>query len=553
MVKRGIALLILLVVAGILKAEVRSWVVSNPVVAGETFQFTVEAENAETGAQPDLSVLRGFEVVSRSVQNSTTIVNTQVTHAVRWIFTLVPHAAGEFTIPAIPVGSEQTQPFVLKVVSPGSQPSGAPSPVELETQLSRESVYPGEELRYTVRIIRSVEAENESLSPVEQFNAQVERSEPQTQIEMVAGRKAKVTTLHYLIYPQQSGTLKLPSLRYQGEVQVGRSRDPFQNLRIFNRNTKRIYRQTPGRTVTVKSLPAGQSGWWLPARQVQLARVWKPNPPQFRVGEPTTVELVIHAEGVLPSQLPALEWVVPAGIRAYPDTPTSMKTLVKSGFRSEWKQSWALIPVRAGRFVLPELRLRWWDTQHERFREAVLPEQVYEAIPSAASQAQATRMDLTSAPASRLPTPVASPFWKWLAFASFGLWGLTLGWWGWSKRRKESPEEPETEASTANLRKASRKLLSACKANDDTKTCSILLEWERLRHPQEYLQNLEDVVRLDPVLQKPVDELLQVRYGTSPQAWEGASLRSAIEQLAKVPNPTNVKPPKPMLEPLVPS
>jgi hypothetical protein len=271
------------------------------------------------------------------------------------------------------------------------------------------------------------------------------------------------------------------------------------------------------------------------------------------VGEPTTVELVIHAEGVLPSQLPALELVVPAGIRAYPDTPTSMKTLVKSGFRSEWKQSWALIPVRAGRFVLPELRLRWWDTQHERFREAVLPEQVYEAIPSAASQAQATRMDLTSAPASLLPTPVAGPFWKWLAFASFGLWGLTLGWWGWSKRRKESPEEPETEASTANLRKASRKLLSACKANDDTKTRSILLEWERLRHPQEYLQNLEDVVRLDPVLQKPVDELLQVCYGTSPQAWEGASLRSAIEQLAKVPNPTNVKPPKPMLEPLVPS
>ena len=54
MVKRGIALLVLLVVAGILKAEVRSWVVSNPVVAGETFQFTVEAENAETGAQPDL-------------------------------------------------------------------------------------------------------------------------------------------------------------------------------------------------------------------------------------------------------------------------------------------------------------------------------------------------------------------------------------------------------------------------------------------------------------------------------------------------------------------
>jgi len=95
--------------------------------------------------------------------------------------------------------------------------------------------------------------------------------------------------------------------------------------------------------------------------------------------------------------------------------------------------------------------------------------------------------------------------------------------------------------------------LSACKANDDTKTRSILLEWERLRHPQEYLQNLEDVVRLDPVLQKPVDELLQVRYGTSPQAWEGASLRSAIEQLAKVPNPTNVKPRKPMLEPLVPS
>ena len=546
MVKRGVALLILLTVAGVLNAEVRSWVARNPVVAGETFQFTVEAENSIADAKPDLSALRGFEVVSRSVQNSTTIMNTQVTHSVRWIFTLVPHTAGEFTIPAIPVGIEQTKPFVLKVVSPGSQQSGEPSPVELETQLSHESVYPGQELLYTVRIIRSIKVENESLTPAEPFNTQVERSEPQTQIEMVAGRKLKVTKLHYLIYPKQSGELRLPSLRYQGEGLVGRSRDPFQNLR------KRIYRQTPERTVTVKPLPAGQTGWWLPARQVKLARVWKPNPPQFRVGEPTTVELVINAEGVLPSQLPALELVVPTGIRAYPDTPAAKKTLTKSGFRSEWKQSWALIPVRAGRFVLPEMRLHWWDTQHKRFRETVLPEQVFEVLPSGAPQPQVARMTSESAPATRPPPPATGPFWKWLAFASFGLWGVTLVWWGWFRRRKETPEEPETEAPPSNLRKASKKLLGACKANDDAKVRSVLLEWECLRHPQAHLQNLEDVVRLDPVLQKPVDELLQSRYGDTPESWEGAALLSAIEQLAKVPNPTNAKPPKPVLEPMVP-
>ncbi|MDP7463411.1 MAG: hypothetical protein QF614_02865, partial [SAR324 cluster bacterium] len=113
------------------------------------------------------------------------------------------------------------------------------------------------------------------------------------------------------------------------------------------------------------------------------------------------VELVINAEGVLPSQLPALELVVPTGIRAYPDTPASKKTLAKSGFRSEWKQSWALIPVRAGRFVLPEMRLHWWDTQHKRFRETVLPEQVFEVIPSGAPQPQVARMTSESAPATR--------------------------------------------------------------------------------------------------------------------------------------------------------
>ena len=559
MVKRGIALLMLLAVAGALQAEVRSWVARNPVVAGEAFHFMVESENGDDGAEPDLSGLQEFEVVSRSVQNSTTIVNTQVTHSMRWTFTLVPRAAGEFTIPAIPVGSEQTQPFVLKVVNPGSQQSGQPAAVDVKAKLSRKSVYPGQELVYTVRIVRWVDAEEESLAPVEPFAAQVERTDPQTRIEMVNGRKAKVTTLHYLIYPRQAGTLKLPSLRYQGNVLVGNSRGSFQNLRMFNRNTRRLYRQTPERTVTVKPLPAGQTGWWLPARKVQLVRIWKPNPPQFQVGEPTTMELVITAEGVLPSQLPTLELAAPDGLRAYPDTPASSKTLTQSGFRSEWKQSWALIPVRAGRFVLPELRLRWWDTQHERFREAVVPEQVIEAIPSAAPQSQAARMTSESEPAighrpsatSDLP-PTADPFWKWLALGSLGLWGVTLVGWAWSRQRRETPEKSGTEAATANLRQASKQLLAACKANDGERARAALLAWEQLRHPQAQLRNLDDVVRLDPTLKEPVDELLQSRYGTLPQAWEGTTLLGTVEQLAKKPNSKSSTPEKPVLEPMVP-
>ena len=559
MVKRGIALLMLLAVAGALQAEVRSWVARNPVVAGEAFHFMVESENGDDGAEPDLSGLQEFEVVSRSVQNSTTIVNTQVTHSMRWTFTLVPRAAGEFTIPAIPVGSEQTQPFVLKVVNPGSQQSGQPAAVDVKAKLSRKSVYPGQELVYTVRIVRWVDAEEESLAPVEPFADQVERTDPQTRIEMVNGRKAKVTTLHYLIYPKQAGTLKLPSLRYQGNVLVGNSRGSFQNLRMFNRNTRRLYRQTPERTVTVKPLPAGQTGWWLPARKVQLVRIWKPNPPQFQVGEPTTMELVITAEGVLPSQLPTLELAAPDGLRAYPGTPASSKTLTQSGFRSEWKQSWALIPVRAGRFVLPELRLRWWDTQHERFREAVVPEQVIEAIPSAAPQSQAARMTSESEPAighrpsaTSDPPPTADPFWKWLALGSLGLWSLTLVGWAWSRQRRETPEKSGTEAATANLRQTSKQLLAACKANDGEKARSALLAWEQLRHPQEQLRNLDDVVRLDPALKESVDELLQSCYGTLPQAWEGTTLLGTVEQLAKKPNSKSSTPEKPVLEPMVP-
>ena len=210
----------LIIIADPLMGEVTAWVNKNPVIVGELFQLQVEAKNVDDPDEPDLGVIRGLEILNRSVQNKTSIVGTSFTSTVSWTYVLIAPAAGEYQIPPLKIGKEKTAPILLKAVE-SAQKSKQES-VRLEVVTQPRKVYPQQQVITRVRIIRTgIELENETITPLETAGAHVEKVNQVTYKTVEDGKKQVITEITYAVIPDKSGILTIPQLRYQGDKKTG--------------------------------------------------------------------------------------------------------------------------------------------------------------------------------------------------------------------------------------------------------------------------------------------------------------------------------------------
>ena len=210
----------LIIIADPLMGEVTAWVNKNPVMVGELFQLQVEAKNVDDPEEPDLGVIRGLEILNRSVQNKTSIVGTSFTSTVSWTYVLIAPAAGEYQIPPLKVGKEKTAPILLKAVE--SALKSKQESVRLEVFTEPRKVYQQQQVLTRVRIIRTgIELENETITPLETAGAHVEKVNQATYKTVEDGKKQVITEITYAVIPDKSGILTIPQLRYQGDKKTG--------------------------------------------------------------------------------------------------------------------------------------------------------------------------------------------------------------------------------------------------------------------------------------------------------------------------------------------
>ncbi len=521
--------------------KVSLWVERNPVVLGETFQLFIEAEDPKNGMKPDLTSLQGFEVLHSNSQSNTTIVNSTIRSSRRWVYTLMPQKTGRFRIPPISVGNEITKSFIIEVVASPQGKGGTTRWVWLEGELSKESIYPGEEVVYLVRIIRTVDAQSESLSQFAPQNADIEQYEHKTHTGLFKGQRVRVTELHYSIFPRQPGILNLPTLRYQADVPEPGKRDPFGAFGMLRTPGKRIFRILSPRSVEVKPLPSGHSGWWLPARALTLKSSWSPESPEFRVGEPVTWTLKLEADGVRPGQLPELNPRLTQGLRSYPERP-QMKTIKNTdGIHAVSTQKMALIPSKPGVLVIPELRLRWWDVRRDAASETVIPEQHFTVLaalnessppaspvqpfPTAKLSSADDKSSLNSIETEEMPLHA----WKTAALLFAILWALTLLSWGLvSKKQKRAEMSVGKDQAADKPNAVLREMRQACRENNYPLVRRGVLRWAALTWPENPPESMESLSVHAPGLKPFLSEMDAACYGGSPGSWDSTPLLDAL-------------------------
>jgi hypothetical protein len=460
-------------------AELTAWVQGDEFVQGESFELTVEAE---ADGQLQIPPLEGLTIVAQRQQSQTSIINGKVSRAHRWFFTVVPDKAGTLRIPAFALGTERSQPIELEIAERGSDQQTLP--IEITSQVKTNEVYPQQQLLFEVRLERSLPVEDEALSPLDLPGVPIQAMQQQNEQQVIDGKQTSITTLRFAIFPQESGTLTIPSLTYQGEAVL--SSKGQMRFNTFNRHvgakTKKVVLRTKPHTIKVSPIPKEAQGWWLPAQEVVLQEVWSPDPPVFRVGDSVSRTIRLRATGVLGEQLPEWNRQLPESIKVYADpaeVSTNYDNLWVRGIRT---QTYALVPSQAGTFTLPPVEVRWWNMQTDQIKVERLPARTVEVLPAAVTPSQVPQVSsqdlqpITLVPETEIERN--APLWRGAALSSFALWVATVGLWFWQSRRRPAPRtKPNAPPENVSARQARQKAVHLLEKGTPTEIRAALLDW----------------------------------------------------------------------------
>ena len=526
---RKLIFLVILIFAGSqVWGEVTAWVNKNPVVVGNMFQLHIEAKNVDDAEEPDLSSIQGLQVLNRSVQNQTSIMGTSVSRTVSWTYILIAPSAGNYLIPALQVGNEQTSPISLEAIVSTLNPQQ--KLVRLEVDVTPKKVYPQQQVLVRLRISRGDQLENESITPFELAGAQVEKLSQRSHQTVKNGKKQEITEIVYAVLPEKSGTIVIPQVRYHGEVmQGGITQRNFGNLRdfgnLFQKRGRRIFSTSEQQTVEVKPMPSGFKGWWLPADKLVIEEMWQPDPPLFRVGEPVTRTVAIFANGAFGNQIPEISFVYPAAIKGYADQPVIETEKTSEGLKGMRKEKWALIPNQAGKIKLPGISVSWWDVSRDELRTAVIPSKIINVLPVPGSQPQNTALETPVPQKNKTETAVlqepvraeGSFLWKNAAIGFALFWGLTMLLWFVNRNKKIAStikkEENFIQDQQNTIRETTKNVEKAFRSGDPGTVQTALLKWGNSVWVNDPPQGLEQIVERMPELKNGINALNSVLYG----------------------------------------
>ena len=545
-------------------AEILVSVDRDPVVADESFQLIFESDEKVSG-QPDFDPLKNiFTILSTSSSSNTQIINGKVSSSRKWILTVLANKTGKIKIPAISFGNEQSQPRTINIVaSAPSVRSNKSDDIFVDVKVSTLSPYVQAQVIYTVKLYRSIPTNNASLTEPKVSGGQAvinKLGDDKSYETRLNGKRYTVVERNYIIFPQSSGQLKIDPLIFQAQTGVGNIFD----FDPFGQQSKSIVRRSDEVTLDVKPIPDSFTGKnWLPAENLNIQEQWSVAPDKLKQGDAVTRTLTLQAKGLAASNLPAIDDALPDGFKHYPDQPEFEENNDANGFVGIRREKMAIIPLQAGKYLFPAIKIPWWNTKTDKMEIAELPERSIrvEASPSVAQNVLPGKQQaLNKTPVvkaqennnvevEKQPVVVEkeSSLWKWVSLGLFLLWMLTIiVWWLTQRRIKNQTIIEETSSSS---RAALKELRNACHQNSPVKTREAILEWARINWPDKRITSISQLKNYcSPEFKTKLDELNNILYGKNNNQWNGKDFLKVFE--AQIKNQKQDKTPAGKLEPL---
>ena len=505
---------------------------------GDTLRLTITATDAVDLGDMDLQPLtEDFEILQRSNSSKTSYINGTFSSTRELLLDITPRRTGELEIPPLQVGRQVTNGLAVTVGPPPTGTAGDQNLV-FEAELDRSSVYVQGQVILTLRLQQAINLEDRNITQLELDDAFVRPLEQNSFQRTINGRPWLVHEIRYAIFPEQSGILEIPSQRFSA-----RESSPRRSLFDLGGGGRQVRRSTEALTIEVLPRPAGFTGGeWLPAGDLTLEESWSTPPEQLQVGESATRTITIRGEGLQGAQLPPVLFPATEGLKYYPDQPVITDSESATGLVGTRVDSAAVVPTRAGRWQIPELRIPWWDTRSNELRYAVLPGRELEVAAAETAlttpspvTAPASTPALTLEPGTGAAIPILardnSRSWQIVSAVTGAGWLLTLIYL--ARSRRKSAEPATTESDTPAEARAFKELLAACSSGDPRQARRAVVRWSAALHSRPQLTSLAQAgaAHDDPAMTAALDAMNAALYGSKPSSWEGNTLAEAARRV----------------------
>ena len=519
-------------------AELKATLDRETVIDGESVVLYIEGINLQS--TPDMAaLLKNFDIIHSGQSNSQTVVNGRRSSGYTMRLELQPKNIGAITIPAFSVSGVSSDPLTVEVVARGTPGVEPRDKVFAEVSVENENPYVQEQVILNLKVFD--DGNVATGNPVIRGNSDYQVQQlPGGREEIVErdGVQYRVQTYRYALFVQKSGDVVIDAITIPGNV-----RDPNYSGNLFLRSapTRRIQLRTDPISLTVKSRAADNTAsWWLPVEALELRHEWSDDISQAKAGEPFTLTLELVAAGATSTQLPEIPVPDVPGLKIYVDTPDLRSRADTDNLVSLRREKWSVIPNKSGQITLPEVVVKWWDTNADAERRAVIPAQVITVegvagtesantaddtvveeddaatIADSAgdakselqsdSQTEETSALLSSTQLAVSDDPgggdVAAPvqgqisrLWFWLAIAAMTAWLVTLLAWWWSSRSSQVDRNPADAPSSNNglEQKAFKRMRSVSRSKDASEYSNAVLEWAQLKWKKDRVHNLPEI------------------------------------------------------------
>ncbi|KZN64773.1 hypothetical protein N473_13350 [Pseudoalteromonas luteoviolacea CPMOR-1] len=504
----------------------------NPVLVGEYFTLTIEANGKVSGQMPDTSAIaKNFVTGPISTSSRTQIVNGSMSSATSWQMQVMSRSAGEFTLPAFEVSGIKSQPINLRVVARESDDSQQKD-IFVTTELAPQSLYVQQAALYTVKLFIGKDLLDAQMTqPTMNEGSITAMGQQEEAYEVVDGRRYRVITRKYLIQPQKSGNFTVEGPIFNGQVREG---------------YRRMAVSAVGESidVEVKPIPNDYRGAWLPSELVNLAEEWQPEDKQVVVGSPITRTFTLTALGITKEQMPDIEIPSVDGFRIYPDE-TDRNQMARDGrVISQMIASYALLPQKPGTYTLPEIKLPWFNTVINRIQYATLPARTVEVIADP-NQPQTTTVQPQPnatmqpvAPSNQVePTIIykeADKSWgDWVLTGSgYALWLITLVVMLLRKPHTpvQAPAKNSQDPDNTNAQDTLKQLGKVAKQNENRQFYTLLREYVELA----YKQPLKSWISQQPTeIREEIAKLQASLYSANKQQVDLVTLYNHMSKIKK--------------------
>lgn len=386
-----------MVLVGSAIAQTVSVRVPSQVACGENFRLsytvnTQDVENFRAGNIPE-----GLEVITgpyTSRSSSIQIINGHTTSSstITYTYTLYAAKNGTYTIPPAKavIDGKTVQSQSVKVVVAGNvqQQQGrqqprmhndsqddmrqAGSPISgndlfIRVSANKKRVHEQEPILLTYKVYTQVDlTQLEGKMPdLNGFHTQ-EIPLPQQKsfsVENIDGKTYKtVTWSQYVMYPQMTGKLEIPSLTFKGiVVQRIRNIDPFEAFFNGGSSYQEVKRdvKAPAVTIQVDPLPERPAGFSGGVGKFSISA--SADKKEVKAGEPVTIRVIVDGTGNLKLiKQPILE--LPKDFDKYDPKVTDKTRLTTNGLEGSMIYDFLVVPRNQGKYTIPSVEFVYFNT-----------------------------------------------------------------------------------------------------------------------------------------------------------------------------------------------